>query len=64
VEVGQAVLALDFVDSELDLAEGVVFVILEIGERDFENAAFEGVVGVLETGRSVYKGLADTAGDY
>jgi hypothetical protein len=47
VEVGEAVLALDFVDAELDLAEGVVFVFLEVGEGDFEDAAFEGVVGVL-----------------
>jgi hypothetical protein len=44
---------LHLVDAELDLAEGVVFILLEIGERDFEDAAFEGVVGVLETGRSV-----------
>jgi hypothetical protein len=31
----------------------VVFVFLEIGERDLEDAAFEGVVGVLHTCRSV-----------
>jgi hypothetical protein len=61
VEVGEAVLALDFVDAELDFAEGVVFVLLEVGERDFEDAALEGVVGVLETGRAVYERLADTA---
>ena len=60
VEVGQAVLSLDFVDAELDLAEGVVLVLLEIGQRHFEDATFEGVVGVLETGGSVYEGLADT----
>jgi hypothetical protein len=38
----------------------VVFVGLEIGERDFEDAAFEGVVGGFETGGAVYEGLADT----
>ena len=53
VEVGQAVLALDFVDSELDFSEGVVFIILEIGKGDFKDAAFERVVGIFETGRSV-----------
>ena len=53
VEVGKAVLALHLVDAELDLAEGMLFVLLEIGEGDFEDAALEGVVGVLETGRSV-----------
>jgi hypothetical protein len=59
VEVGQAVLALDFVDAELDFAEGVVFVGLEVGERDFDDAAFEGVVGVLETRGAVDEGFAD-----
>ena len=53
VEVGEAVLALDFVDAEFDLAEGVVFVFLEVGEGDFDDAAFEGVVGVLQTGCAV-----------
>jgi hypothetical protein len=60
VEVGEAVLALHFVDAELNFAEGVVFVFLEVGEGDFEDAALESIVGVLETGRSVYEGFADT----
>ena len=60
VEVGQAVLALHLVDAEFDLAEGVVFVFLQVGERDFEDAAFEGVVGVLQTCCAVHEGLADT----
>ena len=47
MEVGEAVLALDFVDAELDFAEGMVFVLLEVGKGDFEDAALEGVVGVL-----------------
>jgi len=38
----------------------VVLVLLEVGERDFDDAALEGVVGVLETSCAVYKGLADT----
>ena len=61
VEVGQAVLALDLVDAEADLAEGVVLVLLEIGEGDLDDAALEGIVGVLETGCAVHEGLADTA---
>lgn len=60
VEVGQAVLALDFVDTELDLAEGVVLVLLEIGEGDLDDTALESIVRVLETGGSVDQGLADT----
>jgi len=59
VEVGQAVFALDFVDSELNLAESVVFILLEIGKRDFEDAALESVVGVFETGGAVDEGFAD-----
>ena len=38
----------------------MVFILLEIGEGDFEDAALESVVGVLETGGAVYERLADT----
>lgn len=61
VEVGQAVLALNLVDAELDLAEGVVLILLEIGERNLEYPSLEGVVGVLQTGGAVDESLADTA---
>lgn len=60
VEVGQAVLALNLVDAELDLAEGVVLILLQVGEGDLDDAALQGVVGVLETGGPVDKSLADT----
>jgi hypothetical protein len=60
VEVGQAVLALDLIDAELDLAEAVVLILLEIGEGSLEDTALQGVVGVLETGGAVDEGLADT----
>lgn len=60
VEVGQAVLALDLVDAQLDLAEAVVLVLLEVGEGSLEDAALERVVGVLQTGGAVDEGLADT----
>jgi hypothetical protein len=46
VEVGKAVLALDFVNSQLDLAESTVFILGEITERDFDNATLKVVVGV------------------
>lgn len=61
VEVGQAVLALDLVDAELDLAESVVLVLLEIGERDLEYPALQRIVRVLETGGAVDEGLSDAA---
>ena len=60
MEVSQAVLALHLVDAQLDLAEGVVFIFLQVGERDFEDTTFEGVVGVFETGGAVDEGFADT----
>jgi hypothetical protein len=59
VEVGQAVLALYLVDAELDLAECVVLILLEIGERDFEYPTLESVVGVLQTSGTIDEGLAD-----
>jgi hypothetical protein len=61
VEIGQAVLALHLVDAELDLAERVVLILLEIGERDLEYPALQVVVRVLETGGTVDEGLANTA---
>lgn len=60
VEVGQAVLALNLVDAELDLAERVVLILLQVGEGNLDDAALQGVVGVLETGGPVDKSLADT----
>ena len=60
MEVRQAVLALDFVDPEFDLAECVLLIGLEIGERYFEDTTLQSIVGVLETGRSIVKGFADS----
>lgn len=60
VEVGQAVLALDLVHAELDLAEGVILIVLQIRERDLEDTALQGVVGILQTARAVDESLADT----
>jgi hypothetical protein len=40
----------------------VVFVVLQVRERDFKDSAFQGVVGGLETGRAVDEGFADTGG--
>ena len=37
MEVGEAVLALDFINSQLDLAESTIFVLGEVTERDFDN---------------------------
>lgn len=58
MEIGQTVFPLNLIHTELDLAEGVIFVVLQVGERYLENAALQGVVRVLETTRSVDKGLS------
>jgi hypothetical protein len=63
VEVGQAVLALDLVDAELDLAERMVLILLQIGERDLEYPALQRVVRVLDTSGAVDEGFSDTAKD-
>lgn len=60
VEVGQAVLALNLVHTELDLAESVVLIVLQVREGDLEDTALQGVVCVLQTAGAVDKGLADT----
>jgi hypothetical protein len=60
VEVGQAVLALNLINTELDLAERVVLILLEISQRNLEDATLECVVRVLQTGGPVDKSLADT----
>lgn len=59
VEVGQAVAALDLVDTEADLAERVLLILLQVSEGDLDDTALQGVVGVLETGGAVDEGLAD-----
>lgn len=58
MEVGQAVFPLNLVHAKLDLAESVFFVVLKIGERDLENTAFKGIVGILQTSGTVDKGFS------
>jgi hypothetical protein len=60
VEVCETVLALYFVNSELDLAESMVFIGLEVGEGDFKDSALESVVGVFETSCTVDEGFANS----
>ena len=61
VEVGQAVLSLNLIDPELDLAESMVLILLQIGQRYLNDPSLQCIVGVLETGGSVDEGLSDTA---
>ena len=41
----------------------MVLVLLEVGERNLEDAALESIVGVLETSSAVYESLSDAV-DY
>lgn len=60
VEVGQAVLSLNFIHTELDLSECVVLIALEIGQGNLEDSALQRVVCVLETSSPVHKSLSNT----
>lgn len=60
MEVGEAVFALDFVDSQLDLAERVVLVFLEVSEGDLKDPTLESFIGVLKTRGTVDESLSDT----
>lgn len=60
MEIGQAVLALNFVDAETDFAERVILILLEIGQGYLNNASLQRIVGVFQTGGAVDKRLANT----
>lgn len=47
MEVGQAILALDFVNPQLDLAEGLLLILDEVSKRNLDDTALEGVVRVF-----------------
>ena len=61
MEVGEAVLALDLIDTQLDLAERVLLVLVQVSEGDLEDTALQGIVGVLHTLGAVDEGLANVA---
>lgn len=47
MEVGQAVLALNLVNAQLNFSERLFLILVEIGEGDFDNTALQRVVGVF-----------------
>lgn len=59
MEVGEAVLALNFIDSQLNLAERVVLIFLKVSKGDLKDSTLESLVGVLETGGTVDEGFSD-----
>lgn len=60
VEVGQTVLALNLVHTKLNLAESMVFIVLQVSERHLENSTLQGVIGVFETTGAVDQSLSNT----
>ncbi len=60
VEVGETVLALDLIHPQLDLAEGVILVLLQIGQGNLDDSALQSIVRILQTGRSIDQSLANT----
>ena len=59
MEIGQAILALHFVDPELDLSKCMILVLLQISQRDLKNPSFQGVVRILETSGPVDECLSN-----
>lgn len=47
MEVGEAVLALDLINAQLDLAEGLLFILVEVSEGELNDTTLEGVIGIL-----------------
>ena len=61
VEVGQQVLTLNFVNSQLDLSVRVVLRTLQVSQANFEDTALQTISSVLQTGRLVDQGLTDVS---
>lgn len=59
MEVGEAALSRDLVDTELDLSESLLLVLVEVREGELKDSTLEGVGRVLESLGSVGKGLSD-----
>lgn len=57
MEIGQAVLALHFVDPQLDLSERMILVFLQIGQGDLEYPPLQSVVRILKTSGPVDEGF-------
>ena len=59
VEVGEQVLTLNFIDSQLDLSVRVVLRSLQIGQVNLDNSTLQGIGSVLQTGGLVDQSLTD-----
>lgn len=61
MEIGKAVFPLDLIDTELDFAESVVLIVLQISEGCLKDTASEGVVRILQTAGAVDNRLSNTS---
>lgn len=61
VKVSEASSARDFLDSQAELPEGLLIVLVEVGEGLLDNSSLECIVGVLETLRSVDEGFTNVS---
>ena len=61
MEIGQAILALHFVDPKLDLSKRMILIFLQISQRDLKNPSLQSVVRILETCGPVDKCFPNTA---
>ena len=60
MEIGQTILALHFVDPELDLSKCMILVLLKIGQRDLKYPSFQSVIRILETSGPVDECFSNT----
>lgn len=60
MEVGETILALHLIHAELNLAEGMVLVILQISKRDLEDSPLQCIIGVLQTSSPIDECLSNT----
>lgn len=61
VEVGQQVLTLNLIHSQLDLSVGVVLRALQVSKTNLEHTALQAIGGVLETSGLVDQGLTNVS---
>lgn len=52
---------MDLIHTKLNLAESMIFVILQVSKRDLENPALQRVVCIFETTGPVNKGLSNAS---
>lgn len=55
MEVGETIFALNLINPKLDLSKCVIFVFLQVGQRNLEYPSFESIICIFKTGCPVDK---------